>query len=119
MKLKTMCDEFLQRVLAERTTAINEAISHDIQTIHKPYEAKMVSARDKAIANEEQKFNALVEQLTKEHNALVSSIRTDFGKAIQSHRDEVARSAEAKAKVEYDEFIREVATAADRTIKTN
>ena len=118
MKLKTMCDEFLQRVHAERDNAVKEAVLHDIQTIHKPYEAKMISARDKAIANEEQKFNALVEQITKEHNALVASVREDFGKAIQNHREEVARSAEAKAKVEYDKFIIGVATVAD-DIKTN
>ena len=118
MKLKTMADEFLQRVLAQRNIAVEEAKQKEIQTIHEPYKAQMISARDKALANEEQKFRALVEKITKEHEELVNSVRSDFEKAIQNHRLEVERSAEATARAEYDKFINGVCVVADE-IKEN
>lgn len=118
MKLKIMADEFLQRVLAQRNIAIEEAKQHEVQTIHEPYKAQMISARDKALANEEQKFRTLVDQITKEHNDLVESVKDDFAKNIQNHKEQVERSAEAKARAEYDKFINGVCSVAD-DIKEN
>lgn len=118
MKLKTMADEFLQRVLTERNNAIAEAQRRDIQEKHEPYKAQMMATRDTAIANEEQKFKALIEKLTKEHNDIINSVKEDFGKAIQAHREEIERSAEATASAEYDKFIKGVCTVADE-IKLN
>lgn len=118
MKLKTMCDEFLQKVLVERSNAVNEAVAREIQNKHEPYKAQMISTRDRAIANEEQQFKTLVEQITKEHNAKVEDLKNDFGKAIQTHRDEIARSAEATARETFDKFILGVSAVAD-DIKSN
>lgn len=118
MNLKTKCDEFLQSVTIMRQAAINEAVQREIQTQHEPYKAQMISARDKALANEEQSFTALVNQITAEHNAKVQTCKADFEKAIQAHRDEVARNAEQSAKVEYDKFILAVSAVADE-IKVN
>lgn len=113
MKLKSMADEFLQKVLVARDTAINEEITQDIQSKHEPFKAQMISARDKALANEEQAYKALVEQITKEHNDKVEAVKEDFGKAIQSHKDEVVRSAKAKAEAQYNKFIEGVCNVAD------
>jgi F0F1-type ATP synthase membrane subunit b/b' len=118
MKLKTMADEFLQRVLAQRNIAVEEAKQKEVQSIHEPFKAQMISARDKALSNEEQKFRDLVDKITKEHNDLVQSVKDDFANEIQKHKEQVERSAEAKARVEYDKFINGVCTVADE-IKEN
>jgi adenine-specific DNA methylase len=118
MNLKTKCDEFLQSIKAMRDNAIAQAVQREIQTKHEPYKAQMISARDMEIANKEQTFNAVIEKLKKEHEAEITICRANFEKAIQSHRDEIARVAEANAKGEYDKFICGVAAVAD-DIKVN
>lgn len=118
MNLKTKCDEFLQSIKAMRDNAIAQSVQREIQTKHEPYKAQMISARDMEIANKEQTFNAVIEKLKKEHEAEITICRANFEKAIQSHRDEIARVAEANAKGEYDKFILGVSAVAD-DIKVN
>lgn len=112
MNLKTKCDEFLQSVKAMRDSAIAQAVQIELQAKHEPYKAQKISARDMEIANKEQSFNAVIAQLKKEHEAEIAICKAEYEKAIQSHRDEVARTAEANAKGEYDKFILGVSAVA-------
>jgi predicted RNA-binding protein with RPS1 domain len=118
MILKLKADEFLQSIVAMRDNAVREAIQQAIQKNHEPYRVQMVAKRDKELADKEQTFNALIAQLTKEHEAEKATCKAGYEKAIQSHRDEVARTAEANAKGEYDKFILGVSAVADE-IKEN
>ena len=118
MGLKVKVDEFLQTVTVMRKTALDEAVQQALQTKHEPYKAQLITARDKALATEEQEFQKIIEQLTYEHNARMTTIRGDFDNAIDVHRANVAHTAEESAKVEYDKFILQVSAIAD-DIKIN
>lgn len=118
MGLKVKVDEFLQAVTVMRKTAIDEAVQQALQTNHEPYKAQLITARDKALATEEQEFQKTIEQLTNEHNARMNTIKGDFDNAIDAHKASVAHTAEESAKVEYDKFILQVSAIAD-DIKIN
>lgn len=118
MGLKVKVDEFLQSVKAMRDNAIIEAIQQALQTKHEPFKAQMTTAKNKALAVEEQEFRKIIEQITAQHNAKVAEITADFEGEIVKHKTIVARDAEATAKAEYDKFIRGVCVVAD-DIKIN
>lgn len=118
MGLKVKVDEFLQTVTVMRKTAIDEAVQQALQTEHEPYRVQIINARDKALATEEQQFQKLIEQLTKEHSDKVATIKSDFDNAVEAHKASVARTAEESAKAEYDKFILQVSAIAD-DIKIN
>lgn len=118
MGLKVKVDEFLQSVTILRKTAIDEAVQQALQTKHEPYKAQMIATRDKALVAEEQEFQQVIEQITREHNVRVQTIKGDFDSAIANHKASVAQTAEDSAKVEYDKFILQVSAIAD-DIKIN
>jgi hypothetical protein len=118
MGLKVKVDEFLNSVTIMRKTAIEEAVQQALQTKHEPYRVQMIAARDNVLTAEEQEFRKVIERLTAEHNARVSTIKADFDADIAKHRTAVAQEAEDGAKGEYDKFILQVSAIAD-DIKIN
>lgn len=113
MNLKNKADEFLQNIKVMRDNAIRDAVQNAIQTQHEPYKVQQMAIRDKELATKEQEFNSLVNQLKKEHEAECAVCRANYEKDVQAHRIEVANSAEATAKAQYDKFICGVAAVAD------
>ena len=113
MNLKNKADEFLQSVKVMRDNAIREAVQTAIQNQHEPYKVQQMAIRDKELANKEQEFNSLVNQLKKEYETECAVCRANYEKDVQAHRTEVANSAEATAKAQYDKFILGVSAVAD------
>lgn len=112
---KENCTNFLNSIMASRSTAITKAVNEAISREHTPYENEVISVRDAFILEEQNKTAELIKALQADLERKVNEIKNETSKAINEHRERIVSAATAKAKADYDSFILDFSKLVDNT----